>query len=607
MSFLAPFLLALGAFAGVPLLLHLMRRRLGARMDFPAVRYLARAEQEHSRRLRLRNLALMLLRVLLILLVALAAARPVARVAGAGHPPTALAVVLDNSMSTGVVVDGAPVLSTLGELAVAVLGRASADDRLWLVTADGEARGGSAADLEAAVAAVAAMGPAGGAGDLPGAVGRAGALVGAAGLPASQVVVLTDGQATAWERSVEAGRAPVAAYLHPGEPPRNHSIPLAEARPPSFAPRGTVVLRVAGGDSIPFAVELGGHTVARGIAGDGAEVRTRATATGQGWVAGSVSIPPDELRGDDVRYFAALVGPPPAVRVDASAGAFVPPAIDALVEAEVVARGADVVVASADVADRLPALLVAPADPARLGAANRNLERLGVPWRFGQPRRGNMGLDDERLEGASVALLYPLTPVAGAIADTLVLAGGALWAAAGDGYVILASPLDPSATTLPVRAAFVPWLGELLAQRLNEDPMVLRAAAPGARVSLPPWVTGWLPDSTGTPESIVDGEVTAPTDPGVYFLLRGPARAGAMVVNPEPEESELQRLSSATLRSRLGGRGTTVASTPDALLRAAFDPTAGRSLIAPLLAAALVALAAEGWLSRRGGGSGGHD
>ncbi len=41
MSFLAPLYLLLAAAIAVPLLIHLMRRRIGARVDFPAARYLA--------------------------------------------------------------------------------------------------------------------------------------------------------------------------------------------------------------------------------------------------------------------------------------------------------------------------------------------------------------------------------------------------------------------------------------------------------------------------------------------------------------------------------------------------------------------------------------
>src|SRR5215467_13131377 len=99
-SFLAPLYLLLGAGVAVPLLIHLLRRRIGARVEFPAARYLARAEREHSRTLRIRNLLLMLLRVLALLAIVIAAARPVARWLGAGHAPTAIAIVIDNSLSS---------------------------------------------------------------------------------------------------------------------------------------------------------------------------------------------------------------------------------------------------------------------------------------------------------------------------------------------------------------------------------------------------------------------------------------------------------------------------------------------------------------------------
>src|ERR1051325_11967301 len=130
MEFLAPWWAALAAAAAVPLLLHLLRRRIGTRVDFPAVRYLEKAEQEHSARLRLRNWLLMALRVIAVLLVALAAMRPVARVGGAGHAPTAIAIVVDNSLSTTAVVGGRPVLATLREAALDVANSASVEDRL---------------------------------------------------------------------------------------------------------------------------------------------------------------------------------------------------------------------------------------------------------------------------------------------------------------------------------------------------------------------------------------------------------------------------------------------------------------------------------------------
>ena len=60
MAFLAPFFLALGVLAGVPLLIHLLRRRIGRIVEFPAVAYLLRMEREHSRERKLKNRFLLL-------------------------------------------------------------------------------------------------------------------------------------------------------------------------------------------------------------------------------------------------------------------------------------------------------------------------------------------------------------------------------------------------------------------------------------------------------------------------------------------------------------------------------------------------------------------
>jgi hypothetical protein len=129
-SFLAPAFLLLAGAAAIPLLVHLLRRRMDQRVDFPAARYLARAERENSRKLRLRNLLLMLLRVLAVLFVAAAAARPVGRVAGTGHAPTAVAIVIDNGLSSSAIHDGRAILEGLKAAARRVVAASTSTDQV---------------------------------------------------------------------------------------------------------------------------------------------------------------------------------------------------------------------------------------------------------------------------------------------------------------------------------------------------------------------------------------------------------------------------------------------------------------------------------------------
>ena len=111
---------------------------------------------------------------------------------------------------------------------------------------------------------------------------------------------------------------------------------------------------------------------------------------------GRVELEPDELRGDDVRYFALWIGEPPVVVADTAVGPFLRSAVQALIASGRAWRPAPAkppakssAVVPADRLTDLPALITAPTDPVRLGAANRALERAGVPWRFGAPARGD--------------------------------------------------------------------------------------------------------------------------------------------------------------------------------------------------------------------------
>jgi hypothetical protein len=593
-GFLAPLWLLAGAAAAVPLLIHLMRRRAGARIEFPAVRYLVRAEREHSRDLRLRNLLLMILRVAAVLLITLAAAHPIIRMAGGGHARTALAIVLDNSLSTSAVEGGRPVLQRLQARAREVLQRASSADRVWLVTADGVVHGGS---RDAVLDAAAHTEPFGGAGDLRAATSRAAMLVRAASLPARELVVLTDGQATSWSDPLTLDDVPLHAWLPSAAAPTNHAVVAVRAIPVRWTPRGAVRARLLASDSATYRITLQGRTLARGIAARDEEILLRAEPPERGWSAGTVELEPDELRADDVRHFAVWIGPAPAVALHPLAGAFAHSALDALVQNGRASIGNEIAFVPADEATKLPALLIAPADPVKLGAANRALERLGIPWRFGAAARGESvarAADSTRaLDGVTVSSRYTLTRNAGAErADTLATAGGAPWIVAGPRYVLVASPLSPPATTFPLHASFVPWLDDMLSQRLSGEGGIPREVAPGEQLARPTNADA-LELPQGGEMTLSGDSLTAPSRAGTYFFLRGTTRVGALVVNAQPAESELARLTPQALAVKLGTRSARVLTDSTALSASVLTAAPQRPLLAPLLVIAAIILLAE--------------
>ena len=595
MSFLAPFWLLLAGAAAVPLLLHLLRRNVAARVAFPAARYLQRAEREHSRSLRLRNLLLMLLRVLLLLALALAAARPFVRGLGTGHGATAAAVVLDNSLSTAAVSGGKPLFEQLRAAAREVLLAATPADRLWLVTADGRLQAGTRDGLLAELARIAPME---GAGDLPLAVGRASAAVNAAQLPSRAIAVATDGQRTAWS-SARRSAVAVSVFTPSGDPPLNRAVVNVEAQPARWTPRGALDARIAPPDSVRFRVVIGARTAARGVAARDEAISVRLAPPERGWQAGRVELEPDDFPADDARHFAVWIGAPASVSAQASAGAFVEAAVATLVADGRVTRGPGVDIVSADAAASLPALIVPPADPVRLGAANRALARLGVPWRYGALQTVPAIARGDRLDGVTVSRRYRLVRQGAAPSDTLVVAGGEPWIVAGPGYVLLGSRVDPVATNLPVRAGFLPWLAEALGQRLGApagDVGAPISATPGEGIVAPVGVDG-LESEAGARRSISGDRITAPAERGVWFFLRGGRRVGAVVVEAPEAESDLTRLPPDRLAARLSARAREARS-PDALARSTFAVGSRHPAATPLLVLAFLLLAAEAVASR---------
>lgn len=637
MAFLAPFFLGLAALAGVPLLVHLLRRKIGRVVDFPAVRYLLRMEREHSKERKLKNRILLILRLIACIAIALAAAKPIAKLAGVGHSPVAVAIVVDNSMSSGLVIASQPVLDELKKEARELISALAPEDRGWLVSADGKVTGGTPTELQAALAA---LKPLGGHGDTRAAVARAVALARGGAPRAPVVAVVTDGQinalGAATDSAVVAGDVPVIVHAPTRAAVRNRAILAATPEPQRWTPTGNVNVSVLSADSTPFRISLNGRTLARGASEPGdyahpAHTAARLSSATQGWLRGAVELDADELRADDARYFAVRVAPPPSVDIRPEAGLFIAAALGTLIDDGRIARigaanvgglsstGIARVSVSGAESNALgaPVLLLAPADPLRVGDANRTLARLNVPWRFGAlvrdtvQARTNSQLThtaaDSALEGAKIMQRYPLIPAAaagtsgGASAstvhtDTLATAGNAPWAVAGTGYVLLASPMIPTATDLPLRPAFVPWLFGVVAMRLGDDGQLIETV-PGARVTLPASITALeMPDGTINANAAHSG--FAPTEPGVYLLRRDASVTGALVVNAEREESDLTLATDQALLARVTGDDVSTAPSAAKWRETILSQTAGRSLAWPLILLALLCLIAESWLSR---------
>ncbi|MGH7548965.1 MAG: BatA domain-containing protein [Gemmatimonadales bacterium] len=538
MTFLHPLALLGLAAAAIPALLHLLERRVPPEAEFPPIRYLSEAERQNARRLKLRHLLLLILRTVLIALIALAAARPLvpSRSGGAGgagaHEPTALTVILDNSPSSGLVVDGRPALDRLKDVARASIARAGPGDRLWLMLADGVARAGPReellATLDGARPAVQRL-------DLTAGVARAARLVDAEPLPAREVHVVSDLQRTALgEGRVDVPRGVRVLALAPAAPPpSNRGIAAARLADGALA---ITAVGTSGAAPASVVMQLRGRDAGRALVVPGASVSIPLPALAPGWWLGEVTLDPDELRADDRRVFAWRVAPPARVRAEPGAGPFVSAALAVLVEGRRVAAGAeggaggpaDVSIGERPQSGAGQSVVLPPADPALVGPANRALAARGVRWRFGAVGTPGPIAADSFLgiAGISVIRRYHLEEMGrggdprdrGDDGAVLATVNGDPWLARDGDVVLLGSRLDTAWTALPAAPAFVPFV-DALVNRLTRGamPVVEREGAPR-----------------------------------VEFQTRGTDTVGAIVYGPDPRESDLTLAAADLVRRAMG-------------------------------------------------------
>ena len=582
-GFLHPWALAGLAAAAIPVLLHLLARREPPTVTFPAVRYLVATTREHQRRLKLQHLLLLLLRTLLIVALVLAAAGPtVARSGVAGHAPSALVLVLDNSPSSGVVMAGTARLGELRAAARRVLARATPDDALWLLTADGVPRRG---DRQALLDQVEALPVSSRRVDLGAALGMAGEVLAAESRP-GEIALLTDLQASAVSAAELA--VPLVVGRPEEPPPANVGIArLATGPQPWGADGGRLTVSLVGdsGGATPVSARLGTRPARQALAQVGGAAVLAIPGVPSGWWDAEAQLDPDELRLDDRRVGVVRVAPVARVNWD-SAGRFAAAACEVLESNRRIVRGAEVTLGHLA---RGSSIVQPPEDPAALGALNRALAARGVGWRFGPPVGEGAVTDSGPLvRRVRVLRRYQLQPTGSGRTGVLAtVAGGAPWMVRSGNVVLLGSRFDPAWTDLPISAGFMPFM-DALVNRLARGEVSLADGAPGDAVMLPDLVSGVRQGERDW--RVEGGGMFRPQQPGAYYLLADEDTIGAITANIDPRESLLAPASDGQVR-RLwaGARVVSLADAGDA----AFSSAGRGDLRGPLLWAALLLALAE--------------
>lgn len=629
MGALNPLFLAAGIAIAVPIFLHLFQRHETRRFSFPALRYLERTEREHARRIRLRQVLLLLTRVAVLLLLVGAGARLIFAGRGGSHRPTDVVIILDNSMSSGLVVGETRVLDQLETLGDRALDEASTEDRFWVIRA-GEpwlpAIPGGAAEVRAAIDETE---PSAAAGDLTAALGRAAELLRTSDRPEKEIHVLSDLQATAFGEPTTppAGDIPVVVWTGTDGQRQNRalsSVLVGAGLPPLEGQRTEVTVSALSDASDttrwPVRLVVDDRIRGAGTLSAGQETTIEMPPTAAGWVLGYVDADPDALRADDRRYFAYRSRRAPTLAVGGTPGVFVSEAVTVLessgrVRTSTPAEAELLLAQDGEGLDqrgpKTATLVLPPADEALLPAVNRRLGDAGIGWEY-EPRTtsGEAEVTGEylpdALKGARALEWFDLVAPAGADASTRTLAqaAGRPWAVEGTDdsdrrYLLLGSPLLASATTLPVSTGMVQFLDWAASDWAGVGGGSEYEA--GAFLPAPPAATHVRFPSGGEVE--IDGTrtVRGTGEAGFYTFLAEDTTVAVLALNPPSSESRLEPLDRRDFESTIGSRVTSV-SRADSWPRSVYRSRLGSEAWWPFLLAAALLLFLESFLASSGRG-----
>ena len=628
MGFLNPLFLFAGLAIGVPIFLHLFHRQKTRRLSFPALRYLERTEREHAREIRIRQLLLLLIRIMILLFLVGAGARLFIEGRGSSHPPTAVVLIVDNSMSSALVYGESRVLDELKEIAVTTLEASSAEDQFWVLRAGEPWLPSFPGGASEARAILEDMETSDARGDLAGSLERAAGILRTAPFEHREIHLISDLQASAFPTRGEspAGDIPVVVWSSRENLVQNRAITrvsVGGGLPPLEGDKTeiTVYALENPNDTAPVSIRLIVNEQIRGVTQvpPGSASATTLAANASGWIRGYVDADPDALRTDDRRYFAYRSRPAPRVATTGDNGLFAAEAISVLESADrltsVSPREAEVLITGMGVSlDILPlgasVLVTPPADPTLLPGLNRRLANEGIPWRYSaRPRTGSAILEGRDLpnplENIRVERWYDIelsndleTP-----SRTLAEVSNDPWALQGTDlrgrpYLLVASALDVSSTSLPVSAGMVrfidwvvnEWTGTGMGQTDYEAGDELSAPRGATHVRFP-----------YGEEFEIDGTrvVRGTNEVGFYDFLNSDTLIDVVALNSPITESRLEKLSPEDILAHIGERAKPVSDRTE-WSREVFGQRQGPELWWPLILVTILLLVIESLVASAG-------
>lgn len=312
MNFLNPIILFGLVTAALPVIIHLLSRRKARDVAFPSIAFLEKMRSERIRRLRLKQIIILILRTLIIASIIFAFARPAIKSAFFVNARTQAAIIVDTSVSMTYIDNGEMLFGAARRGAEAILGILGRTDSAAILVTGGDDMvmpPGASTDKTRLAKGIENLEPAFTVSDPGLALNRALDIVTSGGAPNREIYYITDGDADAFPDSLVGDTRNVRLYPVIVGPKERAGIAITSFSLDNtmVSPGGTVTFTASGvsmADSPVLDLIVDGERKdrAQGTAGPdgGFTVSLTFTPEDPGWYAVSVT-------ADDGRFEAAEI------------------------------------------------------------------------------------------------------------------------------------------------------------------------------------------------------------------------------------------------------------------------------------------------------------